>query len=262
MLAIKNLPVYFILIIAPVLYHVDRSLPGITAGFTGVLLIILCSVFFLKYKKFRFNLLDLFFLLFVVWYTGRTVGIGSSMHAWKLLLGCTAVLLYAYIRNVGLERHYFDILFVVGVFQAGWYFVQLQGILPLYHYLFPGTGGFMNPAILAIFLAVACLSGIIGFYREEKLYLRCFRGIGIALLVFALGWLGSRAAWVGLSLGVLWVVLTGREWGFSRFLVDANRKSRWGKYILFLLVLVVPVSAMYILYLVHLASVQGRFLIW
>lgn len=123
MLAIKNLPVYFILIIAPVLYHVDRSLPGITAGFTGVLLIILCSVFFSKYKKFRFNLLDLFFLLFVVWYTGRTVGIGSSMHAWKLLLGCTAVLLYAYIRNVGLKRHYFDILFVAG---GG---VRLVGIL-------------------------------------------------------------------------------------------------------------------------------------
>lgn len=120
----------------------------------------------------------------------------------------------------------------------------------------------MNPAILAIFLAVACLSGIVGFYREEKLYLRCLRGTGIALLIFALVWLGSRATWVGLSLGVLWVVMTGREWGFSRFLVDANRKYRWGKYILFLLVLVVPVSAMYILYLVHPASVQGRFLIW
>ncbi len=262
MFALKNVPLYFILILAPVLLHVDRSLPGITAGFAGMLLLLVCLVVFPGSRRCRFNLLDLFFLLFVTWYTGRTVGIGSSIFAWKLLLGGAAIMLYVYIRNTGVRVYYFDVLFIAGIFQAMWFFAQSRGWLPSYHYLYPGTGGFMNPAILAVFLAIACLAGLVGFYRREKFYLRCSRGIGIVLLLITLGFLGSRAAWVGLGIGILWIVLTGREWGVARFFGNIREKYRIGKYIFLLLAIVVPVSIIYVLYLVHPVSVQGRFLIW
>ena len=167
MFALKNVPLYFILILAPVLLHVDRSLPGITAGVAGMLLLLVCLVVFPGSRRCRFNLLDLFFLLFVTWYTGRTVGIGSSIFAWKLLLGGAAIMLYVYIRNTGVRVYYFDVLFIAGIFQAMWFFAQSRGWLPSYHYLYPGTGGFMNPAILAVFLAIACLAGLVGFYRRE-----------------------------------------------------------------------------------------------
>ncbi|WP_099291214.1 O-antigen ligase family protein [Butyricimonas sp. Marseille-P3923] len=262
MFALKNVPLYFILLLAPVLFHVDRSLPGITAGFAGMLLLLVCLVVFPGSRRCRFNLLDLFFLLFVTWYTGRTVGIGSSIFAWKLLLGGAAIMLYVYVRNTGVRVYYFDVLFVAGIFQAMWFWTQLRGWLPSYHYLYPGTGGFMNPAILAVFLAIACLAGLVGFYRREKFYLRCLRGIGIVLLLITLGFLGSRAAWVGLGIGILWIVLTGREWGVARFFGNIREKYRIGKYIFLLLAIVVPVSIIYVLYLVHPVSVQGRFLIW
>ena len=82
------------------------------------------------------------------------------------------------------------------------------------------------------------------------------------LLLITLGFLGSRAAWVGLGIGILWSVLTGREWGVARFFGNIREKYRIGKYIFLLLAIVVPVSMIYVLYLVHPASVQGRLLIW
>ena len=262
MFALKNIPLYFIIVIAPVLFHVDHSLPGITAGFAGMLLLVLCSVVFSGRGRYHFNLLDLFFLLFVLWYTGRTAWIGTSAYAWKLLLGGATIILYTYIRNVKIKVYYFDILFIAGIFQAGWYFVQLQGLLPSYHYLYPGTGGFMNPAILAVFLAVACLAGGYGFYRSEKLYLRVFRSIGIVLLLVCLAGLGSRAAWVGLVVGVLWTILTMQGQKLSSFWRIINRKSRFAKYVLYASLIVVLTSITYVLYFLHPASVQGRFLIW
>lgn len=262
MFAIKNIPIYFILILAPVLFHLDHSLPGITAGFVGMLLLILCLVLFSGHRRYHFNLMDLVCLLFITWYMGRTIGIGSSVFAWKLLLGCAAIILYTYVRNVGIKANYFSILFIAGIFQAIWFLAQLQGFLPSYHYLYPGTGGFMNPAILAVFLAVSCLSGMVGFYYKEKLYLRFLRGLGIALLFVCLGWLGSRAAWVGLATGVLWIVLVGRRWKFPRFFANIGKQYLFWKYVLLLLVIAIPIGVIYILYLVHPASVQGRFLIW
>lgn len=262
MFALKNTPLYFIIIIAPVLFHVDHSLPGITAGFAGMLLLVLCSVVFSGRGRYHFNLLDLFFLLFVLWYTGRTAWIGTSAYAWKLLLGGAAIILYTYIRNIKIKVYYFDILFVAGIFQAGWYFAQLQGLLPSYHYLYPGTGGFMNPAILAVFLAVACLAGGYGFYREEKLYSRVFRSIGIVLLLVCLAGLGSRAAWVGLGVGVLWTILTGGGRRISSFRGYINKKSRLWRYALYTFLIVILAVMVYALYFLHPASVQGRFLIW
>ena len=76
----------------------------------------------------------------------------------------------------------------------------------------------MNPAILAVFLAIACLAGVVGFYYKERVYVRVLRGAGVILLLVTLGWLASRAAWVGLMLGILWIVLVGRRWRFTRFL--------------------------------------------
>lgn len=262
MLAIKSIPIYFILILAPVLWHLDHSLPGITAVFVGVLLLVICSVLFFKQRGFRFNLVDLFFVLFVIWYVVRTVGMESSVYTWKLLLGSAAIILYTYVRNIELKASYFDLLFIAGIFQTIWFFVQLLGLLPSYNYLYPGTGGFMNPAILAVFLAIACLAGVIGFYYKESVYVRVCRGAGVMSLLVTLGWLGSRAAWVGFMLGVLWIVLTGRRWRFTCFLKNMIKQYRLGKYILLLLVIAISASVIYILYLLHPVSVQGRFLIW
>lgn len=262
MLSIKSIPVYFILIFAPVLWHLDHSLPGITAGFVGVLLLVICWVLFFERRGSRFNPVDLFFVFFVIWYVGRTVGTESSVYTWKLLLGGAAIILYAYVRNIELKASYFDVLFIAGIFQAIWYFVQLLGRLPSYNYLYPGTGGFINPAILAVFLAIACLAGVIGFYYKERVYARVLRGAGVILLLVALGWLGSRAAWVGFMLGVSWIVLTGKRWRFTRFLENAVKQHRFGKFILSLLVIAISASVIYILYRLHPASMQGRFLIW
>ena len=187
MLAIKSIPIYFILLLAPVLWHLDHSLPGITAGFVGVLLLVICSVLFFKHCGCRFNLVDLLFVLFVVWYVGRTVGTVSSVYTWKLLLGSAAIILYAYVRNIELKAIYFNVLFIAGIFQAIWFFVQLLGLFPSYNYLYPGTGGFMNPAILAVFLAIACLAGVVGFYYKERVYVRVLRGAGVILLLVTLG---------------------------------------------------------------------------
>ena len=92
--------------------------------------------------------------------------------------------------------------------------------------------------------------------------MRVLRGAGVILLLVTLGWLASRAAWVGLMLGILWIVLVGRRWRFTRFLENMFKQYRFGKYILFLLVIAISASVIYILYLLHPASVQGRFLIW
>lgn len=201
MLAIKSIPIYFILLLAPVLWHLDHSLPGITAGFVGVLLLVICSVLFFKHRGCRFNLVDLLFVLFVVWYVGRTVGTVSSMYTWKLLLGSAAIILYAYVRNIELKAIYFNVLFIAGIFQAIWFFVQLLGLFPSYNYLYPGTGGFMNPAILAVFLAIACLAGVVGFYYKERVYVRVLRGGGsnittchvrMASISCGLGWFNAR----------------------------------------------------------------------
>jgi hypothetical protein len=256
------MPLYFILIFAPLLLRVDGSLQGITAGFAGMLLLLVWLVVFPGKGKSHFNGVDLFFLLFAVWYTGRTVGIGSSVFVWKLLLGGSAVMLYVYVRNTGLRIGYFDVLFVAGIFQTLWFFAQLLGWLPSYHYLYPGTGGFVNPAILAVFLAIACLAGVVGFYREGKLYSRCFRGVGIVLLLVGLVFLGSRAAWVGWGMGIAWIVLTGREWGVTRLLAVVRGKYRAGSIILLLFAGGLFAGVIYILYLLHPESVQGRFLIW
>lgn len=126
----------------------------------------------------------------------------------------------------------------------------------------PGDGRVREPAILAVFLAIACLAGVVGFYREGKLYSRCFRGVGIVLLLVGLVFLGSRAAWVGWGMGIAWIVLTGREWGVTRLLAVVRGKYRAGSIILLLFAGGLFAGVIYILYLLHPESVQGRFLIW
>lgn len=246
---IDKIPLIYILLIAPLLYPTDAFLPGITAHFIFLFLLSVGYIFLSREKTFVWGKLDLLFLLFLTYYTFRVLGNETGVEAWNICLAIGSLLLYLYTRHSSLKSEVFYMLLIAGIVQATWFWLQYFQILPSYNNNFKGTGAFFNPAILAITLTLSCLSGIYTTIRIKHKTARLFLYLTCTILIFTLTFLHSRAAWVALASGLLWLIFSD------------NKLYRFRKTLLYIILFLAPVS-LYLLYLLSPLSVQGRFLIW
>lgn len=261
---LDNIPLFFILILYPVIYHIDFFLPGITSEFISlILLIVWGNIVWARKNEFCFNGLDFLFLLFIVWYTGVNLFTGPSFHNRSVLQTANCLFLYFYFRNIRIKNRFFLLLFYAGLIQSVWSIMQIRDLLPSYHDLLKGSGTFFNPAILGLFLVLSALAGIALFDRKLKSGLKLLWAAGLILLLSCILISNSRASWIALMTGTSWLFLTGNtDSPVARLKQKWQKKSLLKRVVSLSLGGLIICSTLYGLYTIRTDSVQGRYLIW
>ena len=244
-----KLPFYYLLLLAPVLYPVDNAITGITAEFILMLLLGIGYMVYCRHKRFRWNVLDVLFVLFVAWYTARLSWSEPPLNTRGICSGLCCLLLYFYARTVSFSSVVFPLLLCAGVVQSAWCWAQWFHLLPSSHPFFGATGGFFNPALASVALAASCVAGVCVATTGSRPVFRVLAWAACAAMFATLVRLGSRASWVGLVAGMGWLL-------FSSGKLATRRK--WDA----LLVLLLIPAVAGLLYWLNPVSVQGRFLIW
>lgn len=253
---------FYLLFLYPVCVRMEYALVGLTAEYVGIVLLSVgVAVSLWRGGGWRFHVADALFVAFVCWYAGRMSVGGEVMDGWVLVRGVGCLLLYFYFRRGSPAAFFFGMLFGAGVAQALWGILQCVGVLPRGQLWFAGSGGFHNPALWGIFSVVALLAGC-GLRRHCRGRVAgCAWGAGMLLLAGAVCLSASRASWVALAAGGVWLAAAS---GKGRVLAGRFR-SRWGGGWLLgvgLLAAVCAGGVAYGLYALRPASVDGRFLIW
>lgn len=260
---LEYIPLFFMLILYPVCCRADSFLSGITAGFIGMMLLLVCgNIVLIRKSEYCFNRPDLLFLVFALWHGGVSLFRGRVFDTWAVIQSITYVLLYFYCRNVNLKKLFFLLLYVAGLTQAIWSILQLSGVLPSGHPILNGTGCFFNPGILGIFLVLASLAGIALFDKRFSSGYKFLWALGLALLLCGILLSQSRSAWIALMAGCCWLFFTSNRKYLLLLKIDGKEKH-FLNYSVLLSVGVIIISAiLYSLYALRPESVQGRFLIW
>lgn len=244
-----KLPFYYLLLLAPILYSIDDVLTGITAEFILMLLLGFGYIVYCRHIRFRWNYLDTMFVLFMAWYTVRLSWSELPLDTRGICSGLCCLLLYFYARSLSSSSVLFPLLLCAGILQSAWCWAQWLHLLPSSHPFFGATGGFFNPALAAVAIAASCVAGVHVATTGYRLVSRVLAWLACAAMLVTLVWLGSRASWVGLVVGMGWLL-------FSSSKLVSLRK--WG--VLLMLLLVPAIAGL--LYWLNPVSVQGRFLIW
>ena len=260
---IEYIPLYVILFICPFFCNTDSFLTGITARFIGTISLLFCLTLILFRKThWKINRVDTIFTAFITFYTLRILLAYPTFRLDNLLAYITLLLLYVYFRNVRQGNRFFLTLYFAGLLQAGWYILQIRGFLPSYHYLFKGTGSFFNPALLAIFLVMGLLAGMASFPVRRKLIVKVLWCVGCILLLCCIVAISSRAAWVALLTGGLWIGWTEGHWSSKLRAYFSSKRSLFLKYICCGILIGIIACGIYGFYRMRQDSVHGRFLIW
>ncbi len=201
-------------------------------------------------------------LLFLGWYTSIVSIKGAGTDKWFIVQSVTYVLIYFYFRNISLNRLFFRSLFMAGIFQAAWGLLQKNGILSSNHYLLDITGGFFNPGILAIFLVLALLAGSMQWKPQLKKSIKCLLALAYVLLLSSIVLAHSRASWIALYGGCVWLFCAGQKRGKTRFPALFPSRPVLKYLLLFTITGILVLTPLAGLYQIRPDSVQGRFLIW
>lgn len=203
-----------------------------------------------------------FLLLFLGWYATIVSIKGAGTDKWFIVQSVTYVLIYFYFRNIRSDRLLFPSLFIAGTFQAVWGLLQKNGTLSSNHYMLDMTGGFFNPGILAIFLVLALLAGLMQWKPQLKRSIKCLWALACVLLLSCIALAHSRASWIALSGGCVWLFLARQKQGKTRFPALFPSGPVWKHLLLLAITGILVLITLAGLYHIRPDSVQGRFLIW
>lgn len=213
-------------------------------------------------QTFCFNRLDLFFLTFLIWHTVITQTKSSDVNSWSVFQAVIYILIYFYFRNIKSNNLFFPFLFIAGLFQAIWSILQKNGVLSPNHPLFDMTGGFFNPAILGLFLALALLAGLLLWKTQTLPFTKCLLGVSYFILLYCIILANSRASWLALFMGCAWLYLTGMKRQKNRLQTFSTIKPILKYSLIFTITGILVYFAIVGLYYIRPDSVQGRLLIW
>lgn len=242
----------YLLLLYPIVYYSESFLLGISADF---LLFILLSVHVLLIlifnKKFHFNILDLLFLLYVAWSIGIIL-YHSTFNRTQSIYIFNCLLFYLYIRNIRNSNNLLLFFVIGGVVQTLWAVLQQLHIINSHHYLFPVTGSFENPAVLSIFLVISLLAGGILYSKAQSPLVKLLWYTSMLFLLYGVIITCSRAAWVALIIGSLYLILQKRN----------NILRHYHFAYVWTIIAIGVVLILTSLYFINPQSVQGRFLVW
>jgi O-antigen ligase len=239
-----------------------------------VSLIILIAAIFSK-KHFRFSILDLLLLLFVVnVYLSATVFNNALQNTTKLTLLTLLMVLYFCFRLIARDKykHLFCAFIVVtGLVEAVWGLLQLYGFAPSQHNLFKLTGSLFNPGPYAGYLAVVFPVALYYYLHPENrvqdngrqilaITIKWLSGITCFAILLVLPAAMSRASWLALISGSIVVVFMYYSKRFSLNEYYLRYKKLIGIIgCIAILFLFVSFVGMYIL---KRNSADGRILTW
>lgn len=259
-----HIPLFFLLLVWPFLSQTDEYLDGITAQMVFYAVLCCgCVGKFLRRESFRIKMADLLLGVFVTWYGFRILASDLPIDQWMILTGGAGGLLYFWVRNTKEYRLFFCMLLLGGLIQVCWYLLQRGGIFASYNSNFEGTGSFHNPALLSLFLSIALLGGLYCRRLMSSCFFRWLIGGLMVVMAGCLLLLSSRASWIGLLFGLVWLVWTGYKNSLCDILCLWLRKKRFIVGIAWILSIVSVLGIVfYGLYALRPESVGGRLLIW
>ncbi len=230
---------------------------------TGILLIFSGVVFFDSNQELKINQLDIILFLFISYLL-----LNNSLHSrWFLtkqnMENIGLLSLYYFTKKIFSEKRSITQWFIIFILLLTLSQILIAGLqwfeyIPSLNANFRFTGFFFNPAPFAIFLScllICCLA--IFFYSPSNparaVALSIFLS-GLPVILISV----SRAAWLGL-LGGIAVVFMANLPGIKKIF-----RNREGKIKAISLLLLLPVLAIFFLYLYHLKedSADGRVLVW
>jgi O-antigen polymerase len=258
------------------------------------------SLLLLFSRRFTITRADIAVLLFLVWCAATEVTIhsfDSTLFLRQIYPYMLWGMIYLALRMVTSQPAGITFVTVVWIVSTGVIAVmglmQIYGKVPSNHNLFPATGPFHNPGPFSGWIAAALPAAfalmLAMWHKGEKAvkrraikagrftlqivtaplwYVRyLLLSITVVTLVAALLVLppaGSRAAWIAVAGGLLFVVwfYPGRLEARDRFREWFGRLSRLHLIILALLFVVVGVAGGYGLYSIKRGSADGRVLMW
>ncbi len=252
----------FLWYIYPFCCSTEYALPGLTAEYGGTVLLTVCTVFSLFRREIRrFNGADVLFLLFVCWSGWRLSVEAEVVDNRMFMRGAGCLLLYFYFRCECPVNSFFGLLFGAGILRALWGVLEQAGLWPSCYFGLAGTGGFHNTALWGIFSVVALLAGNTFYGHFRRSWQKWLWGAGMLFLLLAVFLSASRASWLGLAAGIVWLLMLS-AWGRT---VWENFRCRYTGVSLFLsgcAVVTGIIGIGYGLYVLRPASVEGRYLIW
>lgn len=155
-------------------------------------------------------------------------------------------------------------LLCAGIVEAVWGLLQLCGLLPSRHALFPLTGTFYNPGPYGCFLAMM-LPLAVAFYLGKTAWKRWAGMAYVMLAVAPLAASLSRTGWLAAALGCSFtILLLNRHWLTMawRRLWDYHRRHRVKTYLCLAVIVGTAAFATYALVGLKAQSAQGRVLMW
>lgn len=209
----------------------DKLINGTQSGkffFFGYSILVLAGIFsisqlFLNNRPFGITIIDIFFAAFILWISVNKFLL-HEIHSFSfryfelLLLG----VFYLITRNI--QAKYYTLLLIAvcigAIVQAAYGNLQLWGLFPSRHGLFPMTGSFFNPGPYSGYLCgiLPIAVGLFWMLKPDQsskvqtiklpILYSLFRLIAIATIVSILLVLPaarSRAAWLGIIAGILFL---------------------------------------------------------
>ncbi|MDE5611862.1 MAG: O-antigen ligase family protein, partial [Odoribacter sp.] len=218
---------------------------------------------FSLYRKgdWKFHWADFLFLLLVGWY-GWRLSAGKEVADDRIVtrsMGC--FLLYFYFRREHPGDCFWGLLFGAGILRAIWGISHFLFFSPALPFWLSGNGGFGNSALWGIFSVLALLAGGMIYGHCRKPAVKWMWGIGMALLLLAVFLSASRASWVALAVGCIWLVRFSEQ---GKTIAGYLHRRYAGIPLLlcWIIVCICACGVAYGLYALRPASVEGRFLIW
>jgi len=150
----------------------------------------------------------------------------------------------------------------LGLVESGLGTLQLLGIEPSRHHLYPITGTFYNPGPFGCFVAVAVPMAVWGALSMRRCFPKvlCYAMVVLACLTLPASM--SRTAWLACAVGMGYVaVASGRVAGAWRINFMCS-KGRVGKLLFALLALALLAGVVWGLYQLKATSANGRLLMW
>lgn len=253
---------FFLFYLYPFCSRMEYVLTGLTAEYAGIVLLVVFMAFSLYRKdSWEFHWADFLFLLLVCWYGWRLAAGDEPPDDRIVTRSAGCLLLYIYFRWEYPGDYFWGLLFGAGILRATWGISQRLFFLPALPFRLSENGGFGNSALWGIFSVLAFLAGCMVYGHCRKSAIKWIWGIGMSLLLLAVFLSASRASWVALAVGTIWLVAFSDR---GRTIAD-NFRQRYNGMPLLLFSVIACICACgiaYGLYALRPASVEGRFLIW
>lgn len=212
---------------------------------------------------FSFTVTDLLLTSIVIYFVMR-YDFQEQLANWQIYFLLLLLILWYSIRSISSAILLYEKRLSIGVSLTGfvlciWGLLQLYGVIPSNHQLFPMTGPFFNPGPYSGFLSVI-FPVTLDLFLQTRTKWRYLALLTCALIICILPAGMSRAAWIALFSGSVWIVTFRYKWWNKAKFVSKEDKAN-----MFLFVLggiVGLIAVFYLLFHFKSDSTYGRFFIW